>query len=142
MESSFGSTAVARDDAAIIGVVGGACRAVHEGSRWAGGCRPPRPVPARHPSPERIAAQQLPGWVWDILEDRWRQGLRLLTAYTQRTGAPNTDAFYLEEAEDNFTLGAWVDRSSNARRFASVWNPRRTSHPLARARSMVAPITC
>ncbi len=61
-------------------------------------------------APERIAAlQQLPGWVWDVREDRWAQGLRLLIAYARRTGAPNPDAFCIEEDEDNFTLGAWVN---------------------------------
>jgi len=61
-------------------------------------------------APERVAAlQQLPGWVWDVREDRWAQGLRLLATYARRTGAPNPDSFYLEEAEDNFTLGAWVN---------------------------------
>jgi len=61
-------------------------------------------------SPEIIAALQLlPGWVWDVREDRWAQGLRLLIAYAQRTGAPNPDALYLEESGDNLTLGAWVN---------------------------------
>lgn len=61
-------------------------------------------------TPERVAAlEQLPGWVWDVREDRWAQGLRLLAAYAQRTGAPNPDAFYVEEDEDGFTLGAWVN---------------------------------
>jgi len=61
-------------------------------------------------SPEQITTlQDLPGWVWDVLEDRWGQGLRLLIDYAQRTGAPNPDAFYSEEAEDGFTLGAWVN---------------------------------
>jgi len=39
------------------------------------------------------------------------QGLRLLTAYAHRTGAPNPDSFYienLEDTEDTFTLGAWA----------------------------------
>ncbi len=61
-------------------------------------------------TPERIVAlQQLPGWVWDVREDRWAQGLRLLTAYARCTGAPNPDFFYVEEDEDGFTLGAWVN---------------------------------
>ncbi len=63
-------------------------------------------------SPEQIATlQDLPGWVWDVKASRWEQGLRLLTAYAHRTGAPNPDSFYvedLEDAEGNFTLGAWA----------------------------------
>jgi len=60
-------------------------------------------------SPEQIATlQDLPGWVWDVKQARWEQGLRLLTAYAHRTGAPNPDSFYIEAAEGNFTLGAWA----------------------------------
>jgi len=60
-------------------------------------------------SPEQIATlQDLPGWVWDVKASRWEQGLRLLTAYAHRTGAPNPDSFYVEAAEGNFTLGAWA----------------------------------
>ena len=60
-------------------------------------------------SPEQIATlQDLPGWVWDVKASRWDQGLRLLTAYAHRTGAPNPDSFYVEAAEGNFTLGAWA----------------------------------
>jgi len=60
-------------------------------------------------SPEQITTlQALPGWVWDVKASRWDQGLRLLTAYAHRTGAPNPDSFYIEAAEDNFTLGAWA----------------------------------
>ncbi len=60
-------------------------------------------------SPEQITTlQHLPGWVWDVKASRWDQGLRLLTAYAHRTGAPNPDSFYIEAAEDNFTLGAWA----------------------------------
>ncbi len=42
---------------------------------------------------------------------RWEQGLRLLTAYAHRTGAPNPDSFYIENTEGTegtFTLGAWA----------------------------------
>jgi len=46
--------------------------------------------------------------VWDVKASRWEQGLRLLTAYAHRTGAPNPDSFYIEAAEGNFTLGAWA----------------------------------
>jgi len=49
-----------------------------------------------------------PAWVWDVKASRWDQGLRLLTAYAHRTGAPNPDSFYVEAAEGNFTLGAWA----------------------------------
>jgi len=63
-------------------------------------------------SPQQITTlQDLPGWVWDVKASRWEQGLRLLTAYAHRTGAPNPDSFYvedLEDAEGNFTLGAWA----------------------------------
>jgi len=60
-------------------------------------------------SPEQITTlQDLPGWVWDVKASRWDQGLRLLTAYAHRTGAPNPDSFYIEAAEGNFTLGAWA----------------------------------
>jgi len=63
-------------------------------------------------SPEQITTlQDLPGWVWDVKASRWEQGLRLLTAYAHRTGAPNPDSFYTEDLEDtegNFTLGAWA----------------------------------
>jgi hypothetical protein len=52
--------------------------------------------------------QALPGWVWDVKTSRWDQGLRLLTAYAHRTGVPNPHSFYLEAAEDNFTLGQWA----------------------------------
>jgi len=59
--------------------------------------------------PEQITTlQDLPGWVWDVKASRSDQGLRLLTAYAHRTGAPNPDSFYIEAAEDNFTLGAWA----------------------------------
>jgi len=62
--------------------------------------------------PEQITTlQALPGWVWDVKTSRWDQGLRLLTAYAHRTGAPNPDSFYIEtteDTEDTFTLGAWA----------------------------------
>ena len=62
--------------------------------------------------PEQITTlQALPGWVWDVKASRWEQGLRLLTAYAHRTGAPNPDSYYiedLEDTEDTFTLGAWA----------------------------------
>jgi hypothetical protein len=62
--------------------------------------------------PEQITTlQALPGWVWDVKASRWDQGLRLLTAYAHRAGAPNPDSFYIETTEDtegNFTLGAWA----------------------------------
>jgi len=78
-------------------------------------------------APERIAAlQQLPGWVWDVLEDRWARGLRLLIAYARRTGAPNPDAFYIEESEDNFTLGAWVN-SRRKEHAAGTMSPARVA---------------
>jgi len=76
------------------------------------GDRPPRPVPTGHPAPDQITTlQALPGWVWDVKTSRWNQGLRLLTAYAHRTGAPNPDSYYIEDLEDtegNFTLGAWA----------------------------------
>jgi len=51
-------------------------------------------------SPEQITTlQALPGWVWDVKASRWEQGLRLLTAYAHRTGAPNPDSFYIEDTE-------------------------------------------
>jgi len=63
-------------------------------------------------SSEQITTlQDLPGWVWDVKTSRWEQGLRLLTAYAHRTGAPNPDSFYIEDTEGtegNFTLGAWA----------------------------------
>jgi len=60
-------------------------------------------------TPEQITTlQALPGWVWDVKASRWDQGLRLLTAYAHRTGVPNPHSFYLEAAEDNFTLGQWA----------------------------------
>ena len=78
-------------------------------------------------TPERIAAlQQLPGWVWDVLEERWAQGLRLLAAYAQRTGAPNPDASYIEESKNNFTLGAWVNSRRKEHR-AGVLSPSRVA---------------
>jgi len=62
--------------------------------------------------PDQITTlQDLPGWVWDVKASRWDQGLRLLTAYARRTGAPNPDSFYIEtteDTEDTFTLGAWA----------------------------------
>ncbi len=78
-------------------------------------------------TPEKVAIlEQLPGWVWDVLEDRWAQGLRLLIAYARRTGAPNPDAFYIEESEDNFTLGAWVNSRRKEHR-AGVLSPARVA---------------
>jgi len=78
-------------------------------------------------APERIAAlQQLRGWVWDVLEDRWAQGLRLLAAYARRTGAPNPDSFYIKEDEDNFTLGAWVN-SRRKEHAAGTLSPARVA---------------
>jgi len=60
-------------------------------------------------TPAKISTlQAFPGWVWDVKQSRWEQGLRLLVAYAQRTGLPNPDSFYVEDREDGFTLGAWA----------------------------------
>jgi hypothetical protein len=95
------------------------------GTRWGGGWPPAAPSTTAAPWPRRVAAlQRLPGWVWDVREDRWAQGLRLLIAYAERTGAPNPDFFYLEQAEDNFTLGAWVNSRRKEHR-TGVLSPAR-----------------
>ena len=78
-------------------------------------------------TPEKVGIlEQLPGWVWDVLEDRWAQGLRLLAAYARRTGAPNPDAFYIAESEDGFTLGAWVN-SRRKEHAAGTLSPARVA---------------
>lgn len=62
----------------------------------------------QQPDPSPGPPAPLPGVV-----DRFAGGgahrAREAVAYAERTGAPNPDFFYLEEAEDNFTLGAWVN---------------------------------
>ncbi len=62
--------------------------------------------------PDQITTlQALPGWVWDVKTSRWDQGLRLLTAYANRTGAPNPHSYYLETTDNTggtFTLGVWA----------------------------------
>lgn len=60
-------------------------------------------------TPAKISTlQAFPGWVWDVKQSRWEQGLRLLVAYAQRTGLPNPDSFYVEDSAEGFTLGAWA----------------------------------
>lgn len=74
---------------------------------WVAARRAQRKRNALTPAQVRTLAA-LPGWVWEIRQTRWEQGLRLLTAYADRTGAPNPNSFYVEATEDNFTLGAWA----------------------------------
>ncbi len=74
---------------------------------WVATRRAQRKRNALTPAQVRTLAA-LPGWVWEIRQTRWEQGLRLLTAYAERTGAPNPNSFYVEATEDNFTLGAWA----------------------------------
>lgn len=57
--------------------------------------------------PERVTQlEQLPGWVWDALEDEWEAGLRALHEFAAREGHIRVPAHHWEP--DGYPLGSWV----------------------------------
>ena len=53
----------------------------------------------------RNRLEALPGWVWDVADTKWSEGLAALTAYAQREGHARVPTFY---REGDFELGQWV----------------------------------
>jgi len=105
-------------------------------------------------SPERIETLvELPGWVWDVIEAQFEEGLQQLRAYVEREGHARVHKDYTDEM--NFSLGSWVDRQRY--RFKNdklsperikvlenfpgwIWAPRETNfeNGLARLKSYLA----
>jgi superfamily II DNA or RNA helicase len=69
-------------------------------------------------SPERVAAlEAVPGWVWDVREADFQEGLAALRAFVDREGHARVPAKHIESFEGGeFWLGRWVNsRRSNFR---------------------------
>ena len=57
--------------------------------------------------------EELPGWVWNIREEQWREGYECLLRFVERDGHARVPASHIE---DGYNLGQWVI----ARRFDRV----------------------
>ena len=53
----------------------------------------------------RYKLQNLPGWTWDTVADKWEEGFRCLVDYVERSGHARVPASY---TVDGYQLGAWV----------------------------------
>lgn len=60
-------------------------------------------------SPERITRlESLAGWTWEILEDSWDFGFRMLVEYVEERGDARAPTSYVTSS--GYKLGAWIDR--------------------------------
>ena len=64
--------------------------------------------------------EELPGWTWDTIEDKWEEGLRRLTEYAKENGHARVPPKYV--TDDGYKLGQWV---SNLRMRRSGLDPEK-----------------
>ena len=53
----------------------------------------------------RRRLQDLPGWTWDLLADKWEEGFQRLLEYVERHGDARVPVAY---RLDGYPLGQWV----------------------------------
>jgi hypothetical protein len=57
--------------------------------------------------PERkVRLESLPGWVWDVVSERWEKGFCYLQNYVEQHGNAKVLGGY--KTDDGFLLGGWV----------------------------------
>jgi superfamily II DNA or RNA helicase len=73
-----------------------------------------RRTPQRRLSPERIAALDALGMVWDTATDDWRRGLESAKTYRDTHGHLRVPASYV--MDDGFPLGTWISNRRGERK--------------------------
>lgn len=71
------------------------------------------------------ALEQLPGWEWNVLAASWQEAYGRLCQYARQNGNAIPSSDYV--TEDDFRLGAWVNKQRQAYRQGSLAHKRKTA---------------
>ncbi len=84
-----------------------------DGFRLGGWLQKQRSKADRLPSDFKSRLEDLPGWTWDVLLNRWEEGFKNLVDFAAREGHARVRAGFV--AADGFQLGRWVQAQRKQR---------------------------